>query len=97
MYVSKNLRIILVWPMVDLNITQVGYVQTQPERGRFVVLKECYKILSHFLILRGLVMCRLRELGLDNSSSSCFVLSRSSKSLKSPEQIRNSKAEEGKS
>ena len=21
----------------------VGYVQTQPERGRFVVLKECYK------------------------------------------------------
>ena len=60
-------------------------MQTQPERGRFVVLKECYKNLSHLLILRGLVMCRLCDLGLDNLSSSCFVLSKSSKSLKSPE------------
>ena len=62
-----------------------------------MVLKECYKELSHLLILRGLVMCRLRELGLDNSSSSCFILSKSSKSLKSPEQIRKLKAEAGKS
>ena len=31
-------------------------MQTQPERGRFVVLKECYKKLSHLLILRWLVM-----------------------------------------
>ena len=72
-------------------------MQTQPERGRFVGLKECCKNLSHLLILRGLVMCRLRELGLDNSFSSCFVLSKSSKSLKSLEQLRKSKAEAGKS
>ena len=76
--------------------TQVGYVQTQPERGRFVVLKECYKKLSHLLILRGLVMCRLRELELDNLSS-CFVLSKSSKSLKSSKQTTKSKAEAGRS
>ena len=55
------------------------------------------KKLSHLLILRGLVMCRLREPGLDNLSSSCFVLSKSSKSLKSPEQTRKSKAEVEKS
>ena len=35
--------------------TQEGYVQTQPERGCFMVLKECNKTVSHLLILRGLI------------------------------------------
>ena len=62
-----------------------------------MVLKECYKKVSHLLILRGLVMCRLRKLRLDNSSYSCLILSKHSKTFTSPEQIRKSKAEAGKS
>ena len=66
------------------------------EKGPFLVLRNVIKKVSHLLILHWLVMCRLCELGLDNSSS-CLVLSKSSKSFKSPEQIRKSKAEVGKS
>ena len=72
-------------------------MQIQQERGRFVVLKEFYKKVAHLLILHGLFMSRLHELGRDNSSSCCLVLSKFSKTLTSPEQIRKSKAEAGKS